>query len=561
VAAWAGEAVAEKDLALIRPMLRSFRFSLTFALLSSLACLLVLTWILLSLVSFKTAEKDLFAQKSEEGRILLASFLSILPESLAGIDGETAAGILAGKIARERDFAGLLVVDAHGAKVYALADDRGVDAPLRDALHRGGESVAFSRDGKIIFRYAAIRVKGELAGAARLALSLAGEQARLSRSRHIFLAYFLLDSLLLFVFGSFLLSRIVVVPIRRLLAATERIASGDYGHSVHVPGSAEIAELAESFNGMLEALRDKREEADAHMRSLEKANLELQAAREETIRSEKMASVGLLAAGMAHEIGTPLSAIIGYTGILRDELSDDPVKADYLRRIEQESARIDRIVRDLLNYARPTPAEYEEVDVAAFLAEVVEMLERQGIFKKIRMSLSVMEGIPPLFIDRHQLLQVMINLFVNARDAMPGGGELAVRATSGELTMREERSTPLVPLITMGRRKEDFQGAFRASFFSGRAMTPCVKIEVSDSGMGIDEEHIGRLFDPFFTTKEPGKGTGLGLSISARIIDAFGGRITVASAKGQGTTFTVWLPIQEDRGKTEERHYEQESNR
>lgn len=535
-----------------RPTLRSFRFSLTFALISSLACLLLLTWILLSLVSFKTAEKDLLSQKSEEGRIILASFLSILPEPPADIDGKKAAGILAGKLAMERDFAGLLVVDARGAKVYALADDRGVDAPLRAVLNTGGESVLFSRDGKSLFRYAAIRVHGEIAGAARLALSLAGEQERLSRSRHIFLAYFLLDSLLLFMFGSFLLSRVVVVPMRRLLAATERIASGDYGQFVHVPGSAEIAELSESFNRMLEALRDKREEADAHMRSLEKANLELQAAREETIRSEKMASVGLLAAGMAHEIGTPLSAIIGYTGILRDELSEDPVKADYLRRIEQESARIDRLVRDLLNYARPTPAEYEEVNVAAFLAEVFEMLERQGVFKKIRTSLTVAEGIPPLFIDRHQLLQVMINLLVNARDAMPAGGEIAVHASAGELALRAERPQSQVPLITMGRRKEDFQGAFRASFFSESAMTSCVKIEVSDSGMGIDAKNMGRLFDPFFTTKEPGKGTGLGLSISARIIDAFGGRITVASAMGEGTTFTVWLPVHGMEGTTGE---------
>lgn len=524
-------------------MPRTFRFSLTSALLASLACLLVLTWILLSLVSFKTAEKDLLSQKSEEGKILLASFLSILPEPPSPIGEGTPAGALAGKLARERDFAGLTVVDARGEAVYRLGDGRGVDQGVRDVLRTGGEAVALSRDGRLIFRYAAIRRDGVVVGAARLTLSLAGEQERLAKSRRVFLAYFLLDSLLLFVFGSFLLSRIVVVPIRRLLAATERIAAGDYGHAVHVPGSVEIAELAESFNAMLEALRSKQEEAEAHMRSLERANVELQAAREETIRSEKMASVGLLAAGTAHEIGTPLSAIIGYTGILRDELRDDPAKADYLRRIEQESARIDRIVRDLLNYARPTPAEYEEVDVGSLLAEALEMLEGQGIFKKIRTSLEVADGMPHLVIDRHQLLQVLVNLFINARDAMPGGGELAVRATFCEAAREEEGARPLHPFITMGRRKDDFQGVFRASFLSGRGSTPCVKIEVSDSGMGIPGENLGRIFDPFFTTKEPGKGTGLGLSISARIVDSFGGRMTVASAPGQGTTFTLWLPV------------------
>jgi two-component system NtrC family sensor kinase len=532
-------------------MPRSFRFRLTFALLSALASLLVLTWILLSLISFKTAEKDLIAQKNDEVKILLSSFISILPVPPARVSAGSPAGAFAENYSRERDFAGIVVVDGRGETVYALADNWGIDPALRETLKTGRESFAISPDGRVLFRYAAIRDNGGITGAARLALSLAGEYERLNRSRQIFLAYFVLDFILLLAIGSYLLSRIVVVPIRRLLAATERIAAGDYSHSVPVPGSAEIAELAESFNVMLGALRSKHEEAEAHMKSLERANSELQAAREETIRSEKMASVGLLAAGTAHEIGTPLSAIIGYSGILRDELGDDPEKADYLRRIEQESARIDRIVRDLLNYARPTPAEYEKVDVGALLEDTLEMLERQGIFKKVKTSLTVADGVPPLVIDRHQLLQVLINLIVNARDAMPEeGGEIELLATAGEMLMKGEKNGQVHPFISLGRRKEDFSGAFRASFAAERASTTCVKIEVRDSGMGIEQQNLGKVFDPFFTTKEPGKGTGLGLSISARIIDSFGGRITVASAKGKGTRFIVWLPVHDQRPAT-----------
>jgi two-component system NtrC family sensor kinase len=526
-------------------MLRSFRFSLTFALLSSLACLLLLTWIMLSLISFKTAEKDLLEQKNEEARILLASFMAIIPDPLSPFAENSAPAKLAAKLAKESDFAGLVVIDGRGETVFSRADKRGIDPGLRETLKIGRESFLFSRDGSVIFRYAPLRNRDGIAGAARMALSLSGEYERLNRSRHIFLAYFVLDFFLLLTFGSYLLSRIVVVPIRRLLAATEQIAAGDYSQSVHAPGGAEIAELANSFNLMLEALRRKQEEAEAHMKSLERANTELQAAREETIRSEKMASIGLLAAGTAHEIGTPLSAIIGYTGILLDEMKDDTVKADYLRRIEQESARIDRIVRDLLNYARPTTAEFEHLNIADLLADTIDMLERQGIFKKIRTSIEIEKDIPPLFIDRHQLLQVLINLIINARDAMPEGGEIAVRAYTGELRMNPEKDSHLPPFTTMGRRKEDFQGAFRASFLSGRSFTNCVKIEVRDRGTGIDEQNMGRIFDPFFSTKEPGKGTGLGLSISARIIDSFGGRITVESAKSKGTRFVIWLPVLE----------------
>ncbi|HTY21414.1 MAG TPA: histidine kinase dimerization/phospho-acceptor domain-containing protein, partial [Geobacteraceae bacterium] len=340
-------------------MIRPFRFSLTFALLSSLACLLILTWLLLSIISFKTAENDLLSQKSEEARILLSSFISILPSPLNPPEGMGPAQAFVGKLAKEGDFAGLIVVNNRGEMLYSSADNRGIDADLRETMRTGKESFSFSRDGNIILRYTPLRDGSGISGAARLAISLAGEYDRLSRSRRIFLAYFVLDFLLLLTIGSYILSRIVILPIRKLLAATEKIAAGDYNQTVQVPGGAEIAELAHSFNVMQAALRNKQEEADAHMRSLEKANSELQAAREETIRSEKMASIGLLAAGTAHEIGTPLSAIIGYTGILLDEMKDDDMKADYLRRIEHESARIDRIVRDLLNYARPSTAEFE----------------------------------------------------------------------------------------------------------------------------------------------------------------------------------------------------------
>ena len=524
-------------------MIRPFRFSLTFALLSSLACLLILTWLLLSIISFKTAENDLLSQKSEEARILLSSFISILPSPLIPPEGMGPAQSFVGKLAKEGDFAGLIVVNNRGEMLYSCADNRGIDADLRETMRTGKESFSFSRDGNIILRYTPLRDGSGISGAARLAISLAGEYDRLSRSRRIFLAYFVLDFLLLLTIGSYILSRIVILPIRKLLAATEKIAAGDYNQTVQVPGGAEIAELAHSFNIMQAALRNKQEEADAHMRSLEKANSELQAAREETIRSEKMASIGLLAAGTAHEIGTPLSAIIGYTGILLDEMKDDEMKADYLRRIEHESARIDRIVRDLLNYARPSTAEFERVNISALVRDTFEMLERQGTFKRIRTSIEIEGDVPPLYIDPHQMMQVLINLIINARDAMPDGGEIVVRAYTGELRMSQEKNSHLPPFITMGRRKEDFQGAFRASFLSGHSFTNCVKLEVSDNGAGIDEENMRRIFDPFFSTKEPGKGTGLGLSISARIIDSFGGRMTVESARGKGTRFIIWLPV------------------
>jgi two-component system, NtrC family, sensor kinase len=522
--------------------MRKFRFSLTFAILASLSCLLIFTWLLLSLLSFKTSEKDLLAQKNEEGRLLLSAFLHLLPDNpVAGVN-PTAAHRFATRLAAERFFRGILVLDRNGRELYRVADTAQADDRLRQVLHSGTESASLSGNTLLLSRYAPIRNGDDIVGAARLTLSLAPEYERLSRTRTIFLSYFLLDFLLLLVFGSYLLSRCIVLPIRQLLAVTGKIAGGDLSSKVPVSGNQEIAELAESFNGMLEALRKKKDEVDEHIQTLERMNSELQIARQETIRSEKMASVGLLAAGTAHEIGTPLAAIMGYAGILREDLQEDPEKSDYLARIETEAGRIDRIIRGLLDYARPSRKDWENLNVPEVLQSTVDMLDGQGILKNISVTLSAKEPLPLLTADRQELQQVFTNLIINARDAMPNSGVLTIRV------MMDGESHPDVASpegkVVRGRRRDDFRGAF-FSPLKTLHNKQYLRIDVSDTGVGIEPEHLEKIFDPFFTTKDPGKGTGLGLAVTARIIDSFGGRITVESSQKTGTTFTVWLPIPE----------------
>lgn len=522
--------------------MKQFRISLTVSILSSLACLLVLTWLLLSLISFKTAEKDLLNTKNDEARILLAAFVEVLPPSLERLAENPVIRTFSARLAKEKDFAGIYVGDGGGKPLYIVRDQRGTDSQLEYTLKNGRESFAYSRDGRFIFRYAPVYSGNRVTGAARLTLSLAKAQERLRESRRLFLAYFVLDFLLLLGFGSFLLSRIIVVPVRKLLTATARIATGDYRHVVKVPGSAEIAELAESFNAMAEALEQNRLEVERTVASLEKANQELQLAREETVRSEKMASVGLLAAGMAHEVGTPLAAIIGYACILKDELKDDEVKADYLHRIEAEAGRIDRIVRGLLDYARPTQTKYEQVKVAQLVVETVDLLKDQGVLKSLDLSLQLSENLPIINIDPHQLQQVLINLLINARDAMPAGGSLGIK-TSLVLYDRPPIHNPDSGLMVVGRRKGDFNSAFSLASVNKQRVDSWLLISVMDNGEGIAAENLEKIFDPFFTTKEPGKGTGLGLAICARIIDSFNGRIIAESETGKGTVITMWLPV------------------
>jgi len=478
------------------------RFSLTFYILSALSCLLILTWLLLSLISFKTAANDLFTQKGEDGRLLLASIVEILPRPLASPQPGTPAARYFGQLAAQKGFAGLEVVDKNGRVVYSVTEPEAPDAGLLLAMRTGKSSFHLTRDGLLGRCYAPVLDQGDVVGAARLTLSLIAEQERLKSSRHLFIAYFALDFLLLLVFGSFLLSRSVVLPIRRLVAATRRVAEGDLVTAVNVPGSTEVAELCDAFNAMVVALREKQDEVEEKVDSLKRANQQITEARSEAIRSEKMASVGLLAAGTAHEIGTPLAAIMGYTGILAEDLAEDAEKADYLRRIDVESRRIDRIVRGLLDYARPKGELREVVDLPALMAKTLELLQNQGALKLVNSSVEVEPGVSPVYADPHQLEQLLINLIMNARDAMPQGGELRLK----------------------GRREGDR-----------------VLMEVSDTGEGMPAEHLPLVFDPFFTTKEPGKGTGLGLAIAARIAESCGGRIEVESELGKGSRFVVTL--------------------
>lgn len=516
-----------------------FRFRLTFAILASLACLLTLTWYLISLISFRIAEKDLFAQKRETCSLLLASFIHALPDDLDPVNSDSAIR-LAARLSEDSQVKGLVLVDADGRLVFRRNDEPGIVIELKKALSEESESSQFSSDGSLITVVAPVFRNGQLKGAACLSLSLAGERQRLWASQRLFVYYFFLDFALLLVLGYFVLSRIVVSPVNRLLAATKRIAAGDYSHSVMVPACEEIAGLAESFNGMLAALRNERDQVKRHVRSLEEANRLLKVAREETARSERLASVGLLAAGTAHEIGTPLAAIIGYSGILGDELAGDPARADYARRIEQEAERIDRIVRELLNYARPSRGEKERVQIGALCEETLSLLSSQGILKEVTTELVVEDGLPDPFMDRYQFQQVLINLLINARDAMPGGGEIELHV--GLTAFNREHAADMERRMVRGRRKGDFGNLFQMEIADGEPF-PCLRIDVRDTGQGIPEEIIERIFDPFFTTKEPGKGTGLGLSIAARIIDSFGGRITVASDCGIGSCFSVWLPL------------------
>jgi two-component system NtrC family sensor kinase len=317
-------------------------------------------------------------------------------------------------------------------------------------------------------------------------------------------------------FGRYLVSRLVTEPMEKMVGATQAVASGEMSRRAPPGATREFDRLAESVNLMTERLLD---------------------AQSALVRVEKLASVGRLAAGVAHEIGNPLAAIGNYLELLgRRGAAPDLVAA-----IERETLRIDTIVRSLLDYARPRDERREPLDLGAIAARAVELLRSQGLLRPVSVEFVRADDLPPMLGDPAALEQVFVNLLLNAVDAAGEGGRIAVAASSTRLGVAggaERRSAD----------PDSGAAAARSRWRPGRHLeaaadgTPAVQVVVSDSGAGVPEELAERVFDPFFTTKPPGKGTGLGLAIVQRIVHDHGGRVDVARAREGGAAFTVIFP-------------------
>ena len=317
-------------------------------------------------------------------------------------------------------------------------------------------------------------------------------------------------------FGRYLVSRLVTTPMEALVDATHAVAAGELSRRAPPGGTREFDRLADSVNQMTERLLD---------------------AQGALVRAEKLASVGRLAAGVAHEVGNPLAAIANYVELLRRR----GVEPEIVAAIEREALRIDVIVRSLLDYARPRSAERGRVDLGAVASRAVDLLRSQGVLRPVSVEVAVAGGLPPVLGDAAALEQVFVNLLLNAVDAAGEGGRIAVVAAATRLGASEaerrssdaEQGAPGAPRLAR-RPSRHLEGAADGSL--------AVQVIVADSGSGVPAELVDRIFDPFFTTKAPGKGTGLGLAIVQRIVQDHGGRVDVTAAREGGAAFAVTLP-------------------
>jgi two-component system NtrC family sensor kinase len=304
-------------------------------------------------------------------------------------------------------------------------------------------------------------------------------------------------------------------PLREVVGAIRRVMAGDWTSRVPAGGAAELDEVASAFNAMVEELRRSREQLENYSRTLEAdvsdRTLALEKKERELMQAEKLASLGRLAAGVAHELNNPLTSVVMSANLAMEELTPGSPLLEDLRRIEMEAQRCTRIIEDLHTFARhhevlKTPGRVDAVVDRALWSAKAE-LDKRGI----EVACDIPAGLPPMTWDADRIVQVLTNLFVNAAQAMGQGGRLTVRC----------------------RRDGGW-----------------LRLEVRDTGPGVPVEHRSRIFDPFFTTKRDG--TGLGLSISHGIVERHGGHIEVdsrtraeaAAGEETGTTITIVLPVE-----------------
>jgi len=300
----------------------------------------------------------------------------------------------------------------------------------------------------------------------------------------------------------YLVTTRLVYPIRQLIRASSEVARGNLQPEIGYISKNEVGILQKNFVNMLSSLRerDRRQRAESE---------------DMLLQSEKQAGIGRLAAGVAHEINNPLTGVLTFTHMLlrRNDISDE-VRSD-LQTIAHETERVRKIVKGLLDFSRQTKLDQEPTDINKLVKTTIGLVENEAIVNGINLVFKPAEDLPVRIIDRNQIQSVIMNILINAFDATSPGGTVEV-------------STSL-SVSTTGRTKGQ-KG---------------VEISISDTGCGIPPEHLDKLFDPFFTTKEVGQGTGLGLSVSYGIIERHGGAIQVHSEVNRGSTFTIWLPLEE----------------
>jgi signal transduction histidine kinase len=333
------------------------------------------------------------------------------------------------------------------------------------------------------------------------------------------------DVLVFTAFGAYLLRRRLVAPLQRVAHAARAIADGSAQARAPVGGPRETAELARAMNAMTDALAGRSEALEKAVAELRASNQRLRETRAGLDRAERLAAVGRLAAGVAHEVGNPMAALLAFVDLARRDPSVSAPAAGLLDRAAREGERVRAILRQLLDFSRPPRKAAAAVDLARVCEEMAGLVRAQRRYAAIEIEVVRMGDPPPAFADPDAVAQIVLNLLLNAADALRAG-------TSAPRICVEVRGA-----AAQLRAGEGAEGA------AGRRRPDAVECRIADNGPGVAAEDRERIFDPFFTTKPPGEGTGLGLSNAARFAEELGGSLSLVDAPAPGAVFRLRLPV------------------
>ena len=482
--------------------------------------LLVIGMLLVEFVAMQHWRRDALRANREQAEMLLdalAMRFSLSTEKGGGVasfelppsDGTVLClGML--------DAGGRVVVTPQCGFAKALEEGLRLAATNGKDLRRLMPSKNRGQPGGIVLMAQPVGEVGEASpGVVGMIRSLAPVEAKLRDGEITILGYVLVNAVLLAALGLFRIIKLVVRPLENLAEQADLYSA----QHEFLPSSGgrrnEFGRLESSLHRMVAKLEQDREDLQKTVHSLEQANTQLENTRQEMVRAEKQASAGRLAAGLAHEIGNPLGVMQGYLELLRQEGLAPGERKEFLDRTDQELGRVNRLIRQLLDFARPAPGNRVPLHGQQLVQQTVEMFRERGK-GEIAYDAALRAEQDMVMVDPDGLRQVLVNCLLNAEDALLSG-------TAAEKSNRIE---------------------VLCENCSGPDGLPALRVTVRDNGPGIAPEHLAEVFEPFFTTKEVGKGTGLGLSVSAGIIAGFGGEMGAASQPGEGAEIWFSLPLQ-----------------
>ncbi|MGE0084658.1 MAG: sensor histidine kinase [Desulfococcaceae bacterium] len=498
----------------------------------SLVFLLSAAMALLNAVVIHSEKNLLLKSEISKGTMLIAGIENLLTAAYASgtvLPPSALTPCLEGMLAGSR-FSVLAVTDSQGEDFWFSGKP---DAPIGELRHVTEEMI---RTGTRVMRFTGItwgvfwtekrdmliaspvmHGRERIAGIA-LVMPMHHIYLDLRQSQLLLIIYILINIFVLTFAGIWRFSGILRRPMNRLVKRAEEFREDDDVLFLSETDGSEFSQVSKALNRMLYRIAAGKEELKHTIRSLEKANKNLKKAQNDIIRAEKLASVGRLAAGIAHEIGNPIAIVMGYLDLLKRQDITADEKTDFISRTESEVSRVNAIIRQLLDFSRPSDGKQIEVQVHGIIEDTVTMFRFQPLMSDIGLNLSLCADPDTVKADPAQLRQIFLNLMMNAADAIASAGKNA-------------QSGIIISTCTEMIEKS-----------AGQSI-PMLRIEFQDNGAGIAEKHMGNIFEPFYTTKEPGKGTGLGLSVCYMLIDALGGTIRAESLEGKGTSMIIHLPV------------------